>query len=60
VGLCPAKRDQLQQAFEARGLLELLVGENLLTKYQATRIRAGKSFGLILGNYRILDRIGAN
>jgi response regulator RpfG family c-di-GMP phosphodiesterase len=58
-GLTPAKRDQLQQSFESGGLLELLVDANLLTKYQAARIRAGKSFGLILGNYRILDRIGA-
>lgn len=57
--LPPARRDLLQQALDSRALLELLVEYGLLTKYQATRIRAGKSFGLVLGNYRILDRIGA-
>jgi serine/threonine protein kinase len=57
--LSPAKRDLLNQACEAKKLLEQLVAESLLTKYQSTRIRASKSFGLILGNYRILDRIGA-
>jgi serine/threonine protein kinase len=38
-------------------LLEL-VGHGLLTEYQAGRIDAGKTFGLILGNYRVLDRLG--
>ena len=36
-----------------------LVEFNLLNGYQASRIRAGKEFGLVLGNYRVLDRIGA-
>ena len=31
----------------------------LLTEYQAARIDAGKTLGLILGNYRVLDRLGA-
>ena len=31
----------------------------LLTEYQADRIEAGKTFGLIIGNYRVLDRLGA-
>ena len=30
-----------------------------MTKYQAGRIRAGTLFGLILGSYRVLERIGA-
>src|SRR5205085_1802871 len=30
-----------------------------LTKYQADRIRAGTTYGLVLGNYRVLDRLGA-
>src|SRR4051812_38450839 len=37
--------------------LELLVGQGLLTAYQASRLASGKSFGLILGNYRVLDRL---
>src|SRR5207249_4775363 len=30
----------------------------LLTAYQAERIAAGTTFGLILGNYRVLERLG--
>src|SRR5690606_27383029 len=31
----------------------------LLTTYQADRIEAGTIHGLVLGNYRVLDRLGA-
>ncbi len=31
----------------------------LLTQYQAARLLAGTTFGLVLGSYRILERIGA-
>lgn len=40
-------------------LLEELVRQAKLTRYQATRILEGKPHGLILGNNIILDRIGA-
>src|SRR5262245_6408979 len=40
-------------------LLAALVEHGLLTGYQATRIDAGKAFGLVLGNYRVLERLGA-
>src|SRR4051794_25006074 len=40
-------------------LLSLLKEHALLTEYQADRIEAGTTHGLILGNYRILDRLGA-
>ena len=40
-------------------LLSRLANTRLLTDYQACRVRAGTTFGLILGNYRVLDRIGA-
>lgn len=40
-------------------LLAALVEHGLLTDYQAARIDAGSLFGLILGNYRVLDRLGA-
>src|SRR5947209_6613118 len=36
-----------------------LVVHGLLTAYQAERLRAGRDFGLVLGNYRVLDRLGA-
>ncbi len=40
-------------------LLARLIANGLLTEYQAARISAGRPEELILGNYRILDRIGA-
>ena len=40
-------------------MLPLLVKHNLLTDYQAARVDAGTTFALILGSYRVLDRIGA-
>jgi putative two-component system response regulator len=40
-------------------LLPKCVEHGLLTDYQAARVEAGTLFGLILGNYRILDRLGA-
>src|SRR5215207_4309055 len=36
-----------------------LVEAGLLTGYQAGRLQAGRDFGLVLGNYRVLDRLGA-
>ena len=39
--------------------LDLLVEHHLLTPYQCDRIRGGTTYGLILGNYRVLERIGA-
>ena len=39
--------------------LEQLVKHGLLTPYQAGRIEVGTTFGLILGSYRILERLGA-
>lgn len=39
--------------------LEQLVKHGLITRYQAGRVEAGNIFGLILGSYRILERLGA-
>jgi response regulator RpfG family c-di-GMP phosphodiesterase/serine/threonine protein kinase len=52
-------QEQLLDCREKDKVLELLVEHKLLTIYQAARISAGTTFGLVLGNYRILDRIGA-
>ncbi len=53
----------LQEAMLAchdrRQILSLMVENRLLTDYQAARIAAGTTFGLVLGNYRILERLGA-
>ena len=40
-------------------IVQLLLEKDLLTQYQAARIMAGTTFGLVLGSYRILERIGA-
>ncbi|MCC6421480.1 MAG: protein kinase [Gemmataceae bacterium] len=52
-------RDELTTCADRDTLLTQLVGHGLLTDYQAGRVLAGTVFGLTLGNYRILDRIGA-
>lgn len=56
--LTAASRMELS-ALSKEELLDELVQRKLLTKYQAGRLLAGTSFGLILGNYRVLDRLGA-
>jgi len=52
------RRASFQQCADLHGLLEGLVDAGLLTNYQASRVSVGKTFGLILGNYRVLDRLG--
>jgi response regulator RpfG family c-di-GMP phosphodiesterase/serine/threonine protein kinase len=54
-----ADRDRLLRAQEKGKSLSLLVRAGLLTEYQAARIDAGTTFGLVLGNYRVLERIGS-
>ena len=38
---------------------EALVQDAVLTSYQMNRVLAGTTHGLVLGNYRVLDRLGA-
>lgn len=52
-------RNELASCSDTKEIYPLLVKHKLLTDYQAARVDAGKAYGLILGNYRILDRIGA-
>jgi response regulator RpfG family c-di-GMP phosphodiesterase len=52
-------RENLLSNPEPAEVLPELVEHGLLTDYQVGRIEAGTSFGLILGNYRVLDRLGA-
>lgn len=54
-----AAREELLRCGDLRHLLPRLVEHGLLTQYQADRLEAGKTFGLTLGNYRILERLGA-
>jgi hypothetical protein len=48
-----------QQPKDVPGLAKALVQAGKLTKYQAGAIYQGKTKGLVLGEYVILDRIGA-
>lgn len=50
---------EIKGVAEHRVLLPILVRHGLLTDYQAARIEAGRTHGLVLGNYRVLDRLGA-
>lgn len=44
---------------EPQSLGDFLVKQNILTKFQAERILGGKSQGLVLGPYTLLDSIGS-
>src|ERR1019366_9183597 len=52
-------QDEIWQCSETQELLPLLVQQGLLTEYQAARVKAGTTYGLVFGNYRVLDRLGA-
>jgi response regulator RpfG family c-di-GMP phosphodiesterase/serine/threonine protein kinase len=52
-------RQRLSKEPSTADLVEALVGHGLLTDYQVSRIFSGHTFGLVLGNYRIVERIGA-
>lgn len=52
-------RDQIIGIADIDQLLARLSELGLLTAYQINRIRMGRQFGLILGNYRVLERIGS-
>jgi response regulator RpfG family c-di-GMP phosphodiesterase len=55
-----ATRQELQNCGEDYdALLPLLIQEGMLTEYLAARIATGTTYGLVLGNYRVVDRIGA-
>jgi response regulator RpfG family c-di-GMP phosphodiesterase len=54
-----AGRDRLAACQQPAELFRLLVETKLLTAYQASRIQAGTLHGMVLGNYRVLERLGA-
>lgn len=56
--LCEMVRVELRLIRDTEELLEQLVLQKLINDYQATRIRAGKTLGLILGNYRVVSHLG--
>ena len=46
-------------AADGQALARALIRAEKLTKYQAAAVYQGKTKGLLLGNYKILDKIGA-
>jgi response regulator RpfG family c-di-GMP phosphodiesterase/serine/threonine protein kinase len=52
-------RESLLSSPDRKTALGRLQERGLLTRYQAERIAAGSTFGLVLGNYRVLERLGA-
>lgn len=56
--LPPDKATRLATFAEQEELLDFLLSLQLLTQYQVERIKNGQWHGLVLGNYRILDRLG--
>ncbi len=51
-------RDRLAEFTDARSVGEALVHAGHLTEYQLARLLTGNLHGLILGPYRVLDRLG--
>ena len=54
-----AERERVLVADGLPALAEALVARRLLTPYQAGRVRAGVVNGLVLGNFRVLERVGS-
>src|SRR5437762_52884 len=55
----PSVRHEIQRTGDREALLAQLVRHGLLNDYQAGRAGSGNLFGLVLGSYRVLDRLGA-
>jgi response regulator RpfG family c-di-GMP phosphodiesterase len=53
---CP---EEQVQSWQPEPLGRALAAAGLLTDYQVDRVLAGTTHGLVLGNYRVLDRLGA-
>ena len=57
--LPPRVQRRVVEAREEAQALEQLVKHGLLTPYQGGRIVDGTTFGLVLGSYRVLERLAA-
>jgi response regulator RpfG family c-di-GMP phosphodiesterase len=53
------KRESILIAPDDDNLLNALLAEQLLTPFQVGRLRGNEAHTLVLGNYRILEKIGA-
>ena len=56
--LATVHRSAVDSARDETALVVALVAGGLLTEFQTERVSAGRLHGLVLGNYRLLDRIG--
>src|SRR5438067_1462918 len=56
-GLTADQRQAVAKLSDPQPVLDQLVEFGLLTKYLAERIASGATHGLVLGNYRVLDKI---
>jgi cyclic di-GMP phosphodiesterase len=52
-------RRQIAACTDDDQLCRQLIQHRVLTDYQASRLRAGTTHGLVLGSYRVLNRLGA-
>ena len=57
--LAAVEREILLKCTDPEQLLPLLTRHGLLTTYQADRVAAGNAADLVLGHYRILERLGS-
>jgi len=57
--LCEGDRQALAGLNDTETLIQALVRLQLLTAYQADRLRFGPTSGMVFGNYRVIDRLGA-
>lgn len=53
------REDRLREYNSGIQIGQALVQAGLLTNYQLERVLAGLTHGLVLGNYRVLDRLGS-
>jgi response regulator RpfG family c-di-GMP phosphodiesterase len=52
-------KQDLEGCLDRESLCQQLITHGLLTEYQAGRIAAGTTFGLLLGNYRVVERLAS-
>jgi response regulator RpfG family c-di-GMP phosphodiesterase/serine/threonine protein kinase len=52
-------RADMSRCTDPEALLPLLIEHGLLTPYQAQCVNTGRAENLLLGNYRVLDRLGS-
>jgi len=55
----PAARDRFAGSPDVAALANAMLAARLLSVYQAGRVRAGVTRGMVLGNYRLLEKVGS-